>query len=197
LLAMVGLEAVKSQALSIFLSVLGDKQLKQRGFGDAVSPSTLNFAFVGNPGTGKTTVAKIFSALLSACGVRNGHNFVEIKAHQALQMKPDKWAEVLETLTGSKVSSGPPPSIDRMGTQVEVEELQAAAAAPVHGQGTKKWYPGKIVNFGGGLVQPNGSVSPKTYIVKFADDTTEQDIEARRIRPIVPKCVCILSFLLC
>lgn len=48
-------------------------------------PRTLNFCFVGNPGTGKTTVAEIFVELLSQAGARAGHKFLSMKASEALR----------------------------------------------------------------------------------------------------------------
>ena len=56
LMTMVGLDSVKRKAMDIFIDVLADQQLKDSGYQRAVAAKSLNFTFLGNPGTGKTTV---------------------------------------------------------------------------------------------------------------------------------------------
>ena len=46
-----GLHEVKRIALSAYIDVLADKKLKDKGHEKSVTPRTLNFAFMGNPGT--------------------------------------------------------------------------------------------------------------------------------------------------
>lgn len=53
LLDMVGLDAVKNVALNIFTDMIADKRLAALGHTGATGARALNFAFVGNPGTGK------------------------------------------------------------------------------------------------------------------------------------------------
>jgi hypothetical protein len=163
LLKMTGLAQVKLTALGIYADVLADEKLREDGFGDAVRPRTLNFAFLGNPGTGKTTCARLFARMMSAAGARAGHNFVALTAQQALRMGSKEFAKTLESLTGKGVSSGPPPSIDRIHSKVEVR-LQ------------NQWYPG-VVNF-------VHSTNPKTYDVKFANGDIETNLAANQLKAV-------------
>jgi DNA polymerase III delta prime subunit len=72
LLAMVGLKAVKEQALAIYFDVLSDKKLRDTQHKASCAPRSLNFLFAGNPGVGKSTVGQLFAKLLSEAGARAG-----------------------------------------------------------------------------------------------------------------------------
>lgn len=80
LLKLMGLDAVKKVALDVYKSVLADQKLKDAGHHETVAREALNFAFLGNPGTGKTTVARLFASLLEQAGARAGHRFVQMTA---------------------------------------------------------------------------------------------------------------------
>ncbi|KAE8414807.1 P-loop containing nucleoside triphosphate hydrolase protein [Aspergillus pseudocaelatus] len=72
LMAMIGLEQVKDKFLTIKARV--DTALRQ---GVDLSKERFGSVLIGNPGTGKTTVARLYANFLGSVGVLPGSNFVE------------------------------------------------------------------------------------------------------------------------
>ena len=76
--ALVGLDEVKEYARSLCSQV--DNNEKDRQENKAKSPILLDhILFLGNPGTGKTEVARLFGKLFVALGLRRGQKIIEIK----------------------------------------------------------------------------------------------------------------------
>ena len=76
---LVGLENVKEEVQSIVSFV--KMQSIRRNHGLPIVPIQLHSVFTGNPGTGKTTVAKIYAELLKECGLlKRGHLIVTSRA---------------------------------------------------------------------------------------------------------------------
>lgn len=77
--ALVGLDNVKSEVTSLISFVRMQQLRKEKGL--PAVPIQLHSVFTGNPGTGKTTVAKIYAELLKEYGMlKRGHLIVSSRA---------------------------------------------------------------------------------------------------------------------
>jgi SpoVK/Ycf46/Vps4 family AAA+-type ATPase len=76
---LIGLDDLKEEMKSLISFVKMQKFRRNNGF--PVVPIQLHAVFTGNPGTGKTTVAKIYAELLKECGIlKRGHLIVTSRA---------------------------------------------------------------------------------------------------------------------
>jgi replication-associated recombination protein RarA len=92
LMDMTGLKSVKRIALDLFNCLQQD--MKRETKARITSKQSMNFLFLGNPGTGKTTVAKIFAKILSTLGLR-GDNFFVTSGQKLLQEGSSKIASII------------------------------------------------------------------------------------------------------
>lgn len=77
--SLVGLETVKEEVTSLISFVKMQQLRKENGL--PTVPIQLHSVFTGNPGTGKTTVAKIYAEQLKECGMlKRGHLIVSSRA---------------------------------------------------------------------------------------------------------------------
>ena len=74
--ALVGLEKVKKDVKSM-MNLVKVRQLRKQA-GLPVPPLSLHMVFLGNPGTGKTTVARLISGLYAAIGALSKGQLVEV-----------------------------------------------------------------------------------------------------------------------
>jgi len=168
LLQLTGLAAVKECTLQIYRGVLADAKLIAEGHSESVGERNLNFAFMGNPGTGKSTVGKLFAKLLAAAGARAGHKYIERKASHVIRMGSSAFAAELATLTGGPKSVAPPPTEIRRGMAVEVRIVQ---------DGDSKWYPAKAL-----VVHDDGTVD-----VEYTNGEVDEKVNPdgfEKVRPI-------------
>eukprot|EP00698_Gefionella_okellyi_P004376 TRINITY_DN14046_c0_g1_i1.p1 TRINITY_DN14046_c0_g1~~TRINITY_DN14046_c0_g1_i1.p1 ORF type:complete len:1528 (+),score=457.91 TRINITY_DN14046_c0_g1_i1:247-4584(+) len=119
-----GLETVKLEALQIYIS-LQARMAQGKKYTDA-----LNFAFVGNPGTGKTEIAKLFAALLHATGARPAGKFAHTKAHELLEKPSDEFKKLIDDTMGGVIFVDEAymlkPSSNAIGARIVTQILTSA-----------------------------------------------------------------------
>jgi hypothetical protein len=100
--AMVGLESVKAQVRSIIDEIQVNEWRRSAGL--SVGDSSNHLIFAGAPGTGKTTVARIYGRLLKALGVLPKGEFLEVSRRdlvgQYLGSTTEKTNEVVQRALG-------------------------------------------------------------------------------------------------
>lgn len=74
--ALVGIKAAKDQVKKILAFAKMRKAMEEKG--GQLEPITLNMEFVGNPGTAKTTVARIVAGVLKEIGIITSGEFIEV-----------------------------------------------------------------------------------------------------------------------
>jgi len=114
---LVGLESIKKDAKWMYDMALSQKENQRLGIKSSTI-ERLNFAFLGNPGTGKTTVASIVAQILHQSGAR-GPVFDKMTGPEALAMGSKEFSARLAKLTGDTKSQAPPPTF-RKGIQIEM-----------------------------------------------------------------------------
>ena len=74
--ALVGISNAKDQVKRILAFAKMRKAMEENG--EHLEPITLNMEFIGNPGTAKTTVARIVAGLLKEIGIITTEKFIEV-----------------------------------------------------------------------------------------------------------------------
>eukprot|EP00466_Bigelowiella_natans_P010614 jgi/Bigna1/87866/estExt_fgenesh1_pg.C_250072 len=104
----VGLERIKQEALTLLRATHYEQKLPER---QRIRAST-NFILLGNPGTGKSTVAKFIGKMLFEIGVRKKDVFKSIKGNKLKEMNKKETEKFFEEAMGGVVFIDEVPQLD-------------------------------------------------------------------------------------
>ncbi|XP_065661933.1 uncharacterized protein LOC136084818 isoform X2 [Hydra vulgaris] len=93
LVKMTGLKKVKEFAIDLFKFSLKFSLLSTTA--KSANQKTLNFCFLGNAGSGTTTVARLFADILKDTGLRSSNKFIESSAQKLKDDGPEKFCELV------------------------------------------------------------------------------------------------------
>lgn len=95
LLELTGLRKPKLAAINLFKSGLAFQKMSIDD--RKANVFSLNRTFLGNPGTGKTTVARLYARILFDSGMRKKETFIESSAQKLKDEGADKFRELIES----------------------------------------------------------------------------------------------------
>ncbi|MBQ8298560.1 MAG: AAA family ATPase [Clostridia bacterium] len=97
--AIIGLTEVKDYLYRLEDNITAQKMRERAGM--RVAPLPLNMIFTGNPGTGKTTIARIVAEYLSALGMLEKGHFVEVSRANLVGSHPGETAQMTRECVAS------------------------------------------------------------------------------------------------
>lgn len=97
LMDMTGLRSVKVKVLELFH--MTKKDLDRPKNSRISSKSAMNFMFLGNPGSGKTTVGRLLGEILASIGLRESGKFIETSGQRLIQDGSSKFPALLKSAT--------------------------------------------------------------------------------------------------
>ena len=87
-----GLKKVKDEVKNLVAYLQSSKERKKQGLGEGPA-LTLHLIFSGNPGTGKTTVARLLAEIYRDLGLINGGKLIEVTRSDLVVAEKGKTAE--------------------------------------------------------------------------------------------------------
>ena len=99
LAATIGLSEVKEYLYRLEDNITAQKMRERAGM--KVAPLPLNMIFTGNPGTGKTTIARIVAEYMNALGVLEKGHFVEVSRANLVGSHPGETAQMTRACVSS------------------------------------------------------------------------------------------------
>ena len=101
---MVGMESVKRE-LTTFYNMARVEKMRETQLGVSANSRAYNFVLYGNPGTGKTTVARVIAKVLYALGIRENDNFMEVDRSKMVSQYIGETALTVQRIL-SKIKGG-------------------------------------------------------------------------------------------
>ena len=87
-----GLKKVKEEVKNLLAFLQNSKERKEQGLGDSMT-LTYHLIFSGNPGTGKTTVARLLANIYRDLGIISGGKLIEVTRSDLVVAEKGKTAE--------------------------------------------------------------------------------------------------------
>lgn len=95
---MIGLRKVKSALKDLITSSMSTRMVSELTSDPNVEKDELNFIFLGNPGTGKTTVAKLLGKILNRSGMIATDELVQLKIGDVVHSEVGGTAKTVDSL---------------------------------------------------------------------------------------------------
>lgn len=186
---LIGLSNVKQTIKNIFNQMRIDQMRNDRG-AQSAQIYRMNFVFRGNPGTGKTTVARIISTLLSEIGLLRDGTCVEkgrsdlvggyqgqtaLKVNEVFKESIGKTLfidEIYSLLTGQNDNYGIE-AVNEMVRHMTLEEFDGKMAIVIAG------YPDDVEEF---LSANSGLPRRFSHFIDFEDYTDEELLQIYKIK---------------
>lgn len=130
LMDMIGLQSIKEKVLKLYHTMKAQQSLPA----NRRLEQSHNFALLGNPGTGKTTVGKLLGLILHVLGVRRKDTFVRTKGEELARMGADKAALLINSAMGGVLFIDEAYALDpgRNGVDAAAVAMQLLDAAEEH-----------------------------------------------------------------
>lgn len=94
LMKMTGLRKVKESSVAMFRSAIAFQKLSEKD--RKANSMSLNKIFLGNPGSGKTTVARLFAEIMYDSGIRKKNTFIETSAQELKDGGVDEFRKLIK-----------------------------------------------------------------------------------------------------